>query len=158
MNDTLAHSEAELKLKANKPFVLLIAAQLVFNAGDWLHLLALLTMVGLKWEATPWEITALSLCMAVPVLLGGPLAGYASDRMNRKALMIGSDFVCAGLVACLVFAGSLWQVYILLLAKGMMDVSLRMFAGGGFLSYANNREHEFYRAKTASILNLICNF
>ncbi|MGE7614485.1 MFS transporter [Paenibacillus sp. NPDC101420] len=112
----------ESKLTANKPFMLLIAAQLVSNVGDWLHILALLTMVGFKWNATPWEITAISLCMAVPLLLGGPVAGYLSDRFNRKALMIGSDIARAAVVICLVFAGSLWQVYVLLLAKGCMDV------------------------------------
>ncbi|UQZ34713.1 MFS transporter [Paenibacillus sp. PK3_47] len=110
------------KLTANKPFMLLISAQLVSNIGDWLYFLALLTMVGLKWQATPWEITALSLCMAVPMLLGGPLAGYLSDVLDRKAIMIGSDLIRAGIVAGLIFAGSLWQVYILLVAKGIMDV------------------------------------
>jgi MFS family permease len=112
----------ESKLTANKSFMLLIAAQLVSNVGDWLHILALLTMVGFKWNATPWEITAISLCMAVPLLLGGPFAGYLSDRFNRKALMIGSDIARSAVVICLVFAGSLWQVYVLLLAKGCMDV------------------------------------
>lgn len=111
-----------VKLTANRPFMLLMSAQLISNVGDWLHLLALLTMVGLKWQATPWEITAISLCMAVPMLLGGPLAGYLSDRMDRKAIMIGSDLARAGIVACLVFAGSLWQVYLLLIAKGILDV------------------------------------
>ncbi|CAH1214509.1 Enterobactin exporter EntS [Paenibacillus auburnensis] len=110
------------KLTANRPFMLLMSAQLISNVGDWLHLLALLTMVGLKWQATPWEITAISLCMAVPMLLGGPLAGYLSDKMDHKAIMIGSDLARAGIVACLVFAGSLWQVYLLLIAKGILDV------------------------------------
>ncbi|QSF45513.1 MFS transporter [Paenibacillus tianjinensis] len=111
-----------VKLTANRPFMLLMSAQLISNVGDWLHLLALLTMVGLKWQATPWEITAISLCMAVPMLLGGPLAGYLSDKMDRKAIMIGSDLTRAGIVACLVFAGPLWQVYLLLIAKGILDV------------------------------------
>lgn len=110
------------KLTANRPFMLLISAQLVSNVGDWLYFLALLTMVGMKWQATPWEITVLSLCMAVPMLLGGPLAGYLSDVLDRKAIMISSDLVRAGIVAGLIFAGSLWQVYILLVAKGIMDV------------------------------------
>lgn len=122
MEEHLIHDLKESKLTANKPFMLLIAAQLVSNVGDWLHILALLTMVGFKWNATPWEITAISLCMAVPLLLGGPFAGYLSDRFNRKALMIGSDIARAAVVICLVFAGSLWQVYVLLLAKGCMDV------------------------------------
>ncbi|MHA6534510.1 MFS transporter [Paenibacillus sp. BAC0078] len=122
MNVSQGYEEKPGKLTANKPFMLLISAQLVSNVGDWLHVLALLTMVGLKWQATPWEITAVSLCMAVPMLLGGPFAGYLSDKMDRKAIMIGSDLVRAGIVVCLVFAGSLWQVYILLLAKGVLDV------------------------------------
>ncbi|WP_379158565.1 MFS transporter [Paenibacillus sp. sgz5001063] len=122
MKENQGNTASAVKLTANKPFVLLITAQLVSNIGDWLHILALLTMVGLKWEASPWEITAVSLCMAVPMLLGGPFAGYLSDMLDRKAIMIGSDVVRAGIVACLVFAGSLWQVYILLLAKGVLDV------------------------------------
>ncbi|MGN7764597.1 MFS transporter [Paenibacillus sp. 22594] len=122
MKENQGNAAQAVKLTANKPFVVLITAQLVSNIGDWLHILALLTMVGLKWQASPWEITAVSLCMAVPMLLGGPFAGYLSDVMDRKAIMIGSDLVRAGIVACLVFAGSLWQVYVLLLAKGVLDV------------------------------------
>ncbi|AHV95478.1 MFS transporter [Paenibacillus sabinae] len=110
------------KLKLGRPLTLLLTAQFVSNIGDWLHMLALLTMVGLKWNATPWEITAISLCMAAPMLLGGPFAGVAADRLNRKALMIVSDVVRAVIVASLIFAGSLAQVYILLLLKGTMDV------------------------------------
>lgn len=110
------------KLTANRPLMRLLAAQLVSNIGDWLYVLALLTMVGLKWNATPWEIAAVSLCMAIPMLLGGPLAGLAADRMNRKALMIGSDLIRVVIVAALIFANSLFQVYLLLLLKGAMDV------------------------------------
>lgn len=111
-----------LRLRSNRPFLVLMGAQLVSNIGEWLYLLALLTMIGLKWKATPWEITAVSLCMAVPMLIGGPLAGVLSDRFNRKTIMIVSDLVRAGVVGVLVFAGSLWQVYALLLCKGVMDV------------------------------------
>ncbi|WP_310550642.1 MFS transporter [Paenibacillus glufosinatiresistens] len=109
-------------LRRNRPFLTLMAAQLVSNVGEWLYVLALLAMVGMKWQATPWEITVMSLCMAVPSLLGGPIAGVLADRMNRKRLMIGSDLVRAGLVALFLFAGTLWQVYALLIAKGLMDV------------------------------------
>ncbi|BCG57211.1 MFS transporter [Paenibacillus sp. URB8-2] len=122
MKDRSNPNEQKSKLKLGRPLTLLLSAQLVSNVGDWLHVLALLTMVGLKWNATPWEITAISLCMAAPMLLGGPFAGVAADRLNRKALMIGSDVVRAVIVASLVFAGSLTQVYVLLLLKGTMDV------------------------------------
>ncbi|HEY2493844.1 MAG TPA: MFS transporter [Paenibacillus sp.] len=111
-----------IPLSRNRPYVLLMAAQLVSNLGDWLHFLALLTLVGFKWNATPWQITAVSLCMALPMLLGGPIAGYMSDRFNRKHLMISSDIVRAVVVTGLIFVESLWQVYVILIFKGLMDV------------------------------------
>ncbi|AIQ11114.1 MFS transporter [Paenibacillus durus] len=122
MSNQNSDNEEKSKLTLSRPLVLLLSAQLISNIGDWLHVLALLTMVGLKWNATPWEITAISLCMAAPMLLGGPFAGVAADRLNRKALMIGSDIARTVIVALLVFAGSLTQVYVLLLLKGTMDV------------------------------------
>lgn len=122
MNQTVSVPGTPGKLTGNKSFMLLITAQLISNVGDWLNMLALLTMVGLRWKATPWEITALTLCMAVPMLLGGPVSGYLSDKINRKAMMIGSDIARVGIVAAFIFAGSLWQVYVLLLVKGVMDV------------------------------------
>ncbi|WP_036651384.1 MFS transporter [Paenibacillus pini] len=108
-------------LKNNRPFIMLMGAQLVSNLGDWLHVLALLTLVGLKWHATPWEITTITLCMALPILIGGPFAGYLSDRMNRKNLMIISDLTRVVIVSGLLFSDHLWQVYVILLLKGLMD-------------------------------------
>lgn len=119
-NTAVQPGGGRLRLRNNRPFLVLMGAQLVSNIGEWLYLLALLTMIGLKWKATPWEITAVSLCMAVPMLIGGPLAGVISDRFNRKTIMIVSDLVRAGVVGVLVFADSLWQVYALLLCKGAM--------------------------------------
>lgn len=106
----------------NRAYLSLMSAQLISNLGDWLYLLALLTMVGLKWNATPWQITAVSLCMLLPMLLGGPLAGLLSDRVERKRLMIISDLARVMIVLGLVFVTDIWQVYALLIAKGVFDV------------------------------------
>lgn len=106
----------------NRAYLALLSAQLVSNIGDWLYLLALLTMVGLKWHATPWEITMVSLCMVLPVLLGGPLAGMLADRFERKKLMVISDLVRFGVLLGFVFVTAIWQVYVLLIAKGFLDV------------------------------------
>lgn len=109
-------------LLQNRAYLALLGAQLVSNLGDWLHLLALLTMVGLKWNATPWQITMVSLSMVLPMLLGGPLGGLLADRVERKRLMIVSDLVRVGIVLGLVFVTQIWQVYVLLVAKGIFDV------------------------------------
>ncbi|MDU2240259.1 MAG: MFS transporter [Paenibacillus sp.] len=109
-------------LLQNRAYLALLSAQLVSNVGDWLYLLALLTMVGLKWQATPWEITMVSLFMVLPVLVGGPLAGMLADRVERKKLMVFSDLVRFVVLLGFVFVTAIWQVYVLLIAKGILDV------------------------------------
>lgn len=122
MMDQNVQKNRSSRLTRNRNFMMLLAAQFVSNLGEWLYLVALLTMVGLKWNATPWEITAVTLSMALPVLVGGPIAGVIGDRFDRKMLMIVSDLVRALILVGILLSGSLWQVYILLVFKGLMDV------------------------------------
>ncbi|WP_068779624.1 MFS transporter [Paenibacillus sp. GM2] len=96
----------------NRAYMSLMASQLISNLGDWLHLLALLMMVGLKWHATPWQITMIMLCSMLPMLVGGPLAGMLADRVERKKLMIIADAVRIFIVLGLVFVTDIWQVYV----------------------------------------------
>ncbi|MHA7580872.1 MFS transporter [Paenibacillus vandeheii] len=109
-------------LKHNRSFITLMAAQAISNLGDWLHLLAILTLVGIRWNATPWEITFTTLCAALPVLLTGPFAGALADRVNRKWLMIVADGARIVIVGGLIFADQLWHVYVLLILKSLFDV------------------------------------
>ncbi|QAY67899.1 MFS transporter [Paenibacillus protaetiae] len=105
----------------NRNYISLMASQLVSNLGDWLYLIALLTVVGFKWNATSWEVTLMMLCMVIPVLVGGPLSGVLADRMERKKLMVLSDLARVIIMAAFLAAGTLWQVYALLLVKGIFD-------------------------------------
>ncbi|MEF2966170.1 MFS transporter [Paenibacillus sp. M1] len=113
---------AEKGLLHNRSYLALMASQLVSNLGDWLHLLALLMMVGLKWNATPWQITMVMLSALLPMLIGGPFAGMLADRLERKKLMIISDLSRVLVVLGLVFVSQLWQVYVLMVAKSAFDV------------------------------------
>ncbi|MBT2638658.1 MFS transporter [Bacillus sp. ISL-39] len=108
-------------LLKNKGFITLMLAQLISSIGDWLSVIAIITMVGLKWEASPMEVSFIILCLAVPMALLGPFTGTIADRMNRKAIMILSDVVRAGLILILAFADSLWMVYICLFMIGMLS-------------------------------------
>lgn len=108
-------------LSKNKAFITLMLAQLISSVGDWLSVIAIITMVGLKWEASPMEVSMIILCLAVPMALLGPFTGTIADRFNRKALMIVSDLVRAGLILILAFADSLWTVYICLFMVGMLS-------------------------------------
>lgn len=109
-------------LKQNRAFVTLMVSQAISNLGDWLHLLAIFTLVGLRWNATPWEITFVTLSAALPILLTGPFAGTLADRLNRKWLMITADGVRIIIVGAFIFADQIWHVYVLLILKSLFDV------------------------------------
>ncbi|MCA0987680.1 MFS transporter [Guptibacillus algicola] len=106
-------------LLRNRGYITLMIAQLISSIGDWLSIVAIITMVGLKWNATPIEVSLIILCLAVPMALFGPFAGTFADRFNRKTLMVVSDLVRAGLVLMLIFATTIWMVYICLFGIGM---------------------------------------
>lgn len=144
-----------MPLLGNRSFVVLITAQIISNLGDWLHILAIFTLVGFKWNATPWEITIFSLCMAIPMMIGGPIAGYMSDKMNRKYLMIISDVLRAILVMTLIFAGSLMQVYVIVIVKGLVD-SLFSPAKSGKIKEIVPSEHMASAVALSSGIEQIC--
>ncbi|MBT2663019.1 MFS transporter [Bacillus sp. ISL-45] len=127
-------------LLKNKGFITLMLAQLISSIGDWLSVIAIITMVGLKWEASPMEVSFIILCLAVPMALLGPFTGTIADRMNRKAIMIFSDVVRAGLILTLAFADSLWMVYICLFMVGMLS-AIFVPAKNGKLKELIDQEH-----------------
>lgn len=104
----------EKTLWENRNFLVLICAQTISNIGDWLHIMALFGLVAFKWNASPFAVTGVLLCMTIPVILFGSLSGMVADRFNRKALMIITDIARAALVLGIAFSTTLWQVYLFL--------------------------------------------
>ncbi|SDH67202.1 Predicted arabinose efflux permease, MFS family [Alteribacillus persepolensis] len=109
------------ELLKNKNFITLMLAQAISGIGDWLSIVAIITMAGLKWEASPLEVSLIFLCLALPMAFMGPVAGTAADRFDRKTLMILSDIVRAGFILVLTLADTLWIVYICLFIIGMFS-------------------------------------
>ncbi|MFC4558334.1 MFS transporter [Virgibacillus kekensis] len=109
------------KLAKNKGYMTLMSAQAISSIGDWLSIVAIITLVGLKWNASPMEVSLIILCLAVPMALLGPVAGIVADRFSRKAIMIISDVVRAGLILILTIASELWMVYITLFTIGLFS-------------------------------------
>ncbi|WP_128894408.1 MFS transporter [Longirhabdus pacifica] len=114
-------NDAQVSLQKNKPFIILMTAQLISSIGDWLSLIAIISMVGLKWNAAPMEIAFIYLCLAFPMVSFGPLAGTFADRLNRKVLMIASDVGRAGLILLLIIADSMAIVYVCLFLIGTLS-------------------------------------
>ncbi|WP_409250998.1 hypothetical protein V1502_12610 [Bacillus sp. SCS-153A] len=66
-------------------------------------IVAIITLVGLKWEATPLQMSLIILSLALPMALLGPVSG-AAGRMERKTLMMVSDIVRGILILLLTLA------------------------------------------------------
>ena len=109
------------QLLKNKGYLTLMGAQAISSIGDWLSIVAIITLVGLKWNASPIEVSFVILCLAVPMALLGPVAGIVADRLNRKVLMIVSDVVRAALILLLTIVTELWMVYAILFAVGVFS-------------------------------------
>jgi MFS family permease len=109
------------KLLKSKPYQYLISAQLISNLGDWLSILAVFTLVGLKWEATPLQVSLIILSLALPMTFLGPISGVFADRWERKYILIVSDVVRGFIIFGLVFASELWHVYALLFGLGVFS-------------------------------------
>ncbi|MFC7373289.1 MFS transporter [Fictibacillus iocasae] len=103
------------------PYRYLISAQLISNLGDWLSIMAIFTMAGLKWNATPLEMSLILLSLAVPMTVLGPVAGVLADRTERKVLMIGSDLARVFVMLLFISASEVWHVYILMFLLGVFS-------------------------------------
>jgi len=87
----------------------------IASAGQWME------NVGLSWVAydvtgDPVVLGIVNGLKAVPALVSGPFGGVAADRMDRKWLMIVSQFVTfvpALLLGWLLYAGAVevWHLY-----------------------------------------------
>lgn len=98
-------------LRTTPEFRRLFLAQSVSRAGDSFNTVALVVLV--------FELTGSGLGVAgavvfevLPVLLLGPVAGLAADRLPRRRLMVGADLMRAAVALVLVaFAGSVGVAY-----------------------------------------------
>ncbi|ATP41923.1 hypothetical protein CSE16_18895 [Solibacillus sp. R5-41] len=105
------------RLYKNKAFLYLIASQTVSAIGNWLDILAVITLVAVKWNASPLAVSGVMLVFVGPMVLLGPFSGVLSDRFDRRLIMLISDLFCVVLVLGVAFSTQLWHVYVLLFLK-----------------------------------------
>ena len=58
-------------LMRNRRYLILMVAQAISGIGDWLSIVAIITLVGLKWNASPLEVSFIILFLAVPMVVLG---------------------------------------------------------------------------------------
>ena len=79
---------------------ILFAGQTASDAGDWLYNVALLALVYDRTGSSAL-LGVTTAARMLPLVVLGPLGGVLADRLDRRALMIGSDLVRAGCMAAL---------------------------------------------------------
>jgi MFS transporter, DHA3 family, macrolide efflux protein len=84
-----------LPVLRNAPFMIFSVSQSVSLFGDKLDYMALLAMIAFFSNKFGWEssraISFLSVIIALPTILFGPLAGILVDRWDRRKVMVVCD-------------------------------------------------------------------
>lgn len=107
-------------LRRNRNYRLLWFAQIVSELGDWFYTLAvyslLLDLTGSKAQAVALAVVL----QVLPSTFAAPTAGVLNDRISRKRIMIGADFVRCFIVLGMLLVRTpsmVWLVYPLLLVE-----------------------------------------
>jgi MFS family permease len=84
-----------VSLQRHPAFVHLWAAQTVSVFGSQVTMLALPLTAALTLQATPFQMGLLSIALTLPVPLVVLFAGVLTDRLRRKPILIGMDWLRA---------------------------------------------------------------
>ncbi len=102
---------------------MLWSGQIISDLGDWLDFLALIALIVYRWDLGASALAALSVTVAVPRIIVGPIAGVWVDRWPRRTVMVVADIARAVIVAGLVFAPDLIAVLVLVFFKGVFSAA-----------------------------------
>ena len=108
-------STVHTSTKKNKNYRRLWAAQAISNFGDWFGLLALYALIG-TYSDSEFLLGLIIVVKMLSLAVFSPLAGYITDRFNRRKLMILCDILRAIAVLGILFVQSesmLWLAFVL---------------------------------------------
>ena len=91
----------------------LLAAQIPADFADWLDFVAVGALMAFTWKAEPVIFAFLAVCLGLPYLVVGPIAGVLVDRSHIKLVLIGSNLGRAVVTFAFAFAPN-WQVLLAL--------------------------------------------
>ncbi len=104
-----------LAVLEQRDFRFLAAAYIISNVGDAVYFFAIARLAYDEmdvWAGASLILTAVYL----PVIIMPPLAGVLADRLNRKPLMLFSQFARVPVLAALILVGHLVGLHVLVLA------------------------------------------
>lgn len=98
----------------NHALVRIGIAESVSNIGNWITMMAIYSLVVFRGEGSILESSGLYLAGLLPLFIFSPVAGWLSDRYDRKKIMIASQLLSAASLIGLVFVEQLQWIYLLL--------------------------------------------
>ncbi|WP_433431384.1 MFS transporter [Nonomuraea sp. CA-141351] len=99
----------------------IFAGQIVSGLGDWLDMIALLTLVAYVWRSGAFALAGLTMAMAIPAIAVAPFMGVWADRLPPRGLMIKADLVRAALVLGYLVAPNLPVLLLLVMCKSVLS-------------------------------------
>lgn len=90
-------------------------AQIVSNFGDWFGILAVYAVIQ-KYSGSEFLLGLIIVVKMLSLAFSSPLAGYITDRFNRRQIMIISDIARGLLVLCFILITTselLWLAYVI---------------------------------------------
>ncbi|MEX2584850.1 MAG: MFS transporter, partial [Balneolaceae bacterium] len=110
-------------LRDNRNFRLLWWSQVVSNFGDWFGILAVYALIQ-QYSGSEFLLGLIIVVKMLSLALFSPLAGYITDRFNRRRLMVWCDILRGVIVLgflLIVSAGTLWLAYLLTALQMMLS-------------------------------------
>src|SRR5262245_22696095 len=106
-------------LRTQRGFLRLWLGQLVSECGDWLQIIALITLFPTHGRSVEL-LAGLFVVRMLPGIVWAPLAGVVADRFPRGRVMVAADLARAAVVLCYLFVRGpedvIW-IYLLMFAQ-----------------------------------------
>lgn len=108
-----ATGPAPLRLFGSKAFFRLWLAGAISSLGDWIGLVAILSVAARVGGSSPEAAVGLVLsARIVPGLLLGSVGGVLVDRLDRKRVMVACDLGRAAVLVFLPFVDTVWGLFV----------------------------------------------
>ncbi len=113
---------------SERPFTLFIIGQFVSQFGDYLAQIALIGVVGVYTTRAPLAYSQLTVAIALPALLFGPIIGTLVDRRRKRSVLMVSDGLRAVVIGLIPLAMKATGSVLILFPMVFISFLLGLFA------------------------------
>lgn len=107
----------------NRNFRLLWLSQVISNFGDWFGILAVYALIQ-QYSGSEFLLGLIIVVKMLSLAVFSPIAGYITDRFNRKRLMVWCDLLRGAIVLgflLIISYETLWLAYVLTALQMMLS-------------------------------------